>query len=286
MLRSSGHLVEHLADVPVIVIPTIIGRHDGSGRPGLFDSVIQSAWSFCLALRARGLGTTWVTGVLARHDELKEVLHIPAQMTEIVMLPVAWTKGTDFGRARRYDARVITYIDGFARTFERGPSDPIRFADGPGTVAEIDIRAAPARVWAMVSDINAPAAFSNEFDGATWDAPFTGPEAGATFVGHNSARGTTWDTRCFVDAYEESRVFGWRTSDAEQPGARWRFELEPIVGASRLRFSVVLRPGWSGTSMAIERRPADEQWIIERRLAQIQVNLTNVLGGYKAAAEG
>jgi len=52
-MASALYLAEHLAEVPAIVIPTIIGRHDGSGKPGLFDSVIQAAWSFCLALRAR-----------------------------------------------------------------------------------------------------------------------------------------------------------------------------------------------------------------------------------------
>ena len=64
VMTSAAYLAEHLAEVPAIVIPTVIGRHDGSGRPGLFDSVIQAAWSFCLALRARGLGTTWVTAAL------------------------------------------------------------------------------------------------------------------------------------------------------------------------------------------------------------------------------
>ena len=54
VMASAAYLAEHLAEVPAIVIPTVIGRHDGSGRPGLFDSVIQAAWSFCLALRARG----------------------------------------------------------------------------------------------------------------------------------------------------------------------------------------------------------------------------------------
>ena len=54
VMASATYLAEHLAEVPAIVIPTVIGRHDGSGRPGLFDSVIQAAWSFCLALRARG----------------------------------------------------------------------------------------------------------------------------------------------------------------------------------------------------------------------------------------
>ena len=77
VMASALYLAEHLAEVPAIVIPTIIGRHDGSGRPGLFDSVIQAAWSFCLALRARGLGTTWVTAALQDEAKVKEILGIP-----------------------------------------------------------------------------------------------------------------------------------------------------------------------------------------------------------------
>jgi hypothetical protein len=113
VMASAQYLAEHLADVPAIVIPTIIGRHEGNGRPGLFDSVIQAAWSFCLALRARGLGTTWVTAALEDEARVKEILGIPDHMTEIVMLPVAWTKGTEFGRAPRHPARAITYFDRF-----------------------------------------------------------------------------------------------------------------------------------------------------------------------------
>ena len=104
-MASAAHLAEHLADVPAIVIPTIIGRHDGSGRPGLFDSVIQAGWSFCVALRARGLGTAWVTAVLAEQDAVKELLGLPDHLTEIAMFPVAWTKGTDFSPAPRHPAR-------------------------------------------------------------------------------------------------------------------------------------------------------------------------------------
>ena len=65
----------------------------------------------------------------------------------LAMLPVAWTKGTDFKRAPRYPSREITYVDGFARTWERGPSDPPSIADGPGAVVEVDIKAPPRAVW-------------------------------------------------------------------------------------------------------------------------------------------
>src|SRR5215475_15727886 len=137
VMASGAYLAAHLAQEPAIVIPTIIGRHDGSGRPGLFDSVIQAAWSFCLALRARGLGTTWVTSALADTAKVKQILGIPEHMTEIVMFPVAWTKGTSFRRAVRQPARAITYFDRFGTTSERGPGETLQFDDGPGAVAEV-----------------------------------------------------------------------------------------------------------------------------------------------------
>ena len=105
VMASAAHLAQHLSEVPAIVIPTIIGVHDGSGRPGLFDSVIQSTWSFCVALRARGLGSAWTTAILSRRDDLAELLGIPEGMTQIAMLPVAWMKGTDVRLAPRRPAR-------------------------------------------------------------------------------------------------------------------------------------------------------------------------------------
>src|SRR3954462_15447666 len=222
VVASAAYLAEHFAEVPAIVIPTIIGRHDGGGRPGLFDSVIQAAWSFCLALRARGLGTTWVTAALQDTARVKDILGIPEHMTEIVLFPVAYTKGTDFQRAPRHPARSITYFDRFGTTTERGPSDELRFEDGPGAIAEVDIAASPATVWSLVSDINLPAQFSNEFIGAAWTSDARG--VGATFIGRNQHPAIgEWSIPCFVEACAELRSFGWSTVDAANPGARWRF---------------------------------------------------------------
>src|SRR4051794_20251617 len=205
VITSAAYLAEHLAEVPAIVIPTIIGRHDGGGRPGLFDSVIQAAWSFCLALRARGLGTTWVTAALQDTARVKEILHIPEHMTEVVLFPVAYTKGTDFQRAPRHPARSITYFDRFGTTTERGPSDELRFDDGPGAIAEVDIAAPPSTVWSLVADINLPAQFSDEFIGAEWAGEERG--VGARFHGrnHHEAIGE-WTIPCFVDACDEPRT--------------------------------------------------------------------------------
>lgn len=284
VMASAAYLAEHLADVPAIVIPTIIGRHDGSGRPGLFDSVIQAAWSFCLALRARGLGTAWVTAPLQDEARVKELLGIPSESTEVVLFPVAWTVGTDFKRAPRQPARAITYFDRFGVSAERGPGDELRFADGLGLVAEVDIDASPAAVWALVTDINLPARFSTEFLGAEWPNDDRG--VGAVFIGRNQHRALgEWTIPCLVDVRDEERAFGWRTVSHENPGARWRFDLEPMVGRTRLRFSYQLGPGPSGTTMAIESHPDKEARVLRRRLDEVYVNMRHTVEGIKQLAE-
>jgi hypothetical protein len=285
VMNSAVFLAEHLAEEPAIVIPTIIGRHDGGSRPGLFDSVIQAAWSFCLALRARGLGTTWVTAALQDEARVKEILGIPAHMTEIVLFPVAYTKGTEFSRAPRRPAREITYFDRFGTTSSAGPGETLRFDDGPRAIAETDIDASAAAVWALVTDIDLPAQFSDEFLGARWDSDARG--IGAVFHGrnHHAAIGE-WTIPCFVDSWLEHRDFGWSTVDPANPGARWRFELEPSAGRTRLRFSYVMGPGPSGTTRAITMNPGQEARVLRRRLDEVQANMQRTVDGVKALAEG
>jgi nitroreductase len=284
VLASAAYLAEHLAEAPAIVIPTILGRHDNSGRPSLFDSVIQAAWSFCLALRARGLGTAWLTAPLRDEARVKAILGIPADSTEIALFPVAYTRGTDFHPAPRRPARAITSFDRYGTTFERGPADGLRFADGPGTIVEIDIHAPLTAVWALVTDINVPARFSTEFMGAEWEGDERG--VGGVFRGRNQhpAFGE-WSVRCFVDAREEPRQFGWRTSDRESPGARWQFELEPKDAGTRLRFSYVIGPGWSGTSRAIQNNPGKEDRVLRRRIDEVRANMQRTIEGIKQLAE-
>jgi nitroreductase len=285
VVTSAAHLAEHLAEVPVIVIPAIVGRHDGSGRPGLFDSVIQAAWSFCLALRARGLGTAWTTAILGAEAELAELLGIPPGVTPIAMLPVAWTRGTDFSPAPRRPAREITYVDRFGRTFERGPSEPACLADGAGTMVEVDVAAPVAAVWELVTDISVPARFSAELLGADWQGG-AGPALGATFVGRNAHPAIgKWSVPCFVDVYDEGVAFGWCTSDRDDPGARWRFELEPLPGGVRLRHRMVIGPGRSGLNAAIESMPDKEARILARRVDEHRENMERVVDGIKALAE-
>ena len=74
-----------------------------------------------------------------------------------------------------------------------------------------------------------------------------------------------------MDVCRELEAFGWCTSDVDGPGARWRFELEPVVGGTRLRFSGILGPGRSGLDAIIEARPDLEPRIVARRIGEHQV---------------
>jgi len=110
---SAQYLLEHLHEVPVHVIPCIQGRPGGdvpaAMTAGLYGSIFPAVWSFQLALRARGLGSTLTTLHLAHEKEAAELLGIPDDMHQVALLPVGYTVGTDFKRAKRPPVSTITH---------------------------------------------------------------------------------------------------------------------------------------------------------------------------------
>ena len=283
-LDSGAHLARNLQHVPAIVLVSIYGEHDGSGRPGLFDSVIQAAWSFCLALRSRGLGSAWTTLHLGAADRVADLLDLPEGVTQIVLLPVAWTIGDDFRPAPRRPAREITWFDRWGRTTQRPAEGPVVHADGPGVTVEVDVKAPPTDVWPYISDIQLPARFSDEFQGAEWLSDT--PEVGATFLGRNQNENLgDWEVTCYVAGYEENRVFAWNAGDAEDPSAQWRFELIPLAGSTRLRFSMVLGPGPSGLTAVIDAMPDKEAKIIANRQKHQAANMRRTIEGIRDLVE-
>jgi nitroreductase len=114
VMDSANYLAERMADVPVLVIPMIIGRLDDdstNSAAGLMGSIIPAMWSFQLALRSRGLGSCLTTIHLRHEAEAAELLGIPDHMTQVGLLPVAYTLGTDFKPAARQPVEEITYLD-------------------------------------------------------------------------------------------------------------------------------------------------------------------------------
>jgi nitroreductase len=77
----------------------------------IWGSLLPAVWSFCLAARARGLGTCWTTLHLAREKEAAELLGIPDNVMQGALIPVAHTKGTDFRPGPRRDLDRIIHTN-------------------------------------------------------------------------------------------------------------------------------------------------------------------------------
>lgn len=114
---SADYLGDHMGDAPVLVIACMLGRADG--EPGLMSSsmmgnILPAMWSFMLAARARGLGTSWTTVHLMMEEQAADVLGIPfAQVQQVCLSPLAFTKGTDFKPAGRPDPETIIHWNGW-----------------------------------------------------------------------------------------------------------------------------------------------------------------------------
>ena len=75
-------------------------------------SIVPATWSFMLAARARGLGTCWTTFHLAHEREAAELLGIPYEAaTQAALIPVAYTKGTDFKPGPRKPLGEVIHWD-------------------------------------------------------------------------------------------------------------------------------------------------------------------------------
>jgi nitroreductase len=121
--ESAYALTEFLHKVPVFVIPCMERRVDGAMNgiaAAAYGSIIPAAWSFMLALRSRGLGSVWTTLHLFKEQEAAALLGIPDNVTQIALLPVAYTIGTDFKPAARPPVETITYLDEWGVTAAAG----------------------------------------------------------------------------------------------------------------------------------------------------------------------
>jgi len=115
--QSSVHLMENLGRVPVHVLACVKGRPPAEeSQAGFYGSILPAVWSFALALRSRGLGSVWTTLHLKYEREVAELLGIPQNVTQVALLPVAYTIGLDFKPAARQPIERFTYWNRYGDT--------------------------------------------------------------------------------------------------------------------------------------------------------------------------
>ena len=113
VVESSMYLLEHLHEVPLMIIPIKLDRPGTSTfeQATYWGSVTPGVWSLQLALRARGIGSAWTTLHLQHEEDAAELLGLPASVTQIALLPTAYFTGDGFHPARRRRSQEITYYN-------------------------------------------------------------------------------------------------------------------------------------------------------------------------------
>ena len=105
-------LIDRLHEIPAMIFVCVDGmpwNEEVSGQVGYYGSILPAAWSLMLALRARGLGSTWTSLLSSRQEDIADILGMPEGTLQTVMLPVGYTKGAVLRRAERQPAPEVTY---------------------------------------------------------------------------------------------------------------------------------------------------------------------------------
>jgi nitroreductase len=115
LMESGQFLIDHLHEVPVHVIPCIQGRTDHMPtivQAARWGTIMPAAWSFMLAARSRGLGTSLTSFHLFFEQEAAQVLGIPYEdVMQAALIPVAYTVGTEFKPAPRKPLESVLHWD-------------------------------------------------------------------------------------------------------------------------------------------------------------------------------
>ena len=109
-LSSSLYLTDHLHEMPVLVLACVEDEEvDGQHLPPLahYGSIYPAVWSFQLALRSRGLGSTLM--LLPDPKAVVDLLSIPEDVEPVSLVPVAYYTGDTFKPAARRPVEEITY---------------------------------------------------------------------------------------------------------------------------------------------------------------------------------
>jgi hypothetical protein len=137
------------------------------------------------------------------------------------------------------------------------------------------VDAPPEVLWALVTDITRMGEWSPETHHARWLGGATGPAVGARFQGYNRRPWLQrWSTRPRVRVCDEPRDFQFALGLGHHDFVRWRYQLRPEAGGTRITESFDQR----GYALYGLLRP-------RRRERQLVDGMRVTLRRLKAAAE-
>ena len=107
---------ENMGRMPALVIVGLRGRYESQPQimqASAYGSILPAAWSFMLAARTHGLGATWTTLHLGNAERVAEILGLPDDFTQAVMLAVGFHKGDGFEPVKRGPVSSYAHRNGW-----------------------------------------------------------------------------------------------------------------------------------------------------------------------------
>jgi nitroreductase len=114
---SAAYLNDRLHEVPAMVVPCIEGRWEKLTvfhQAASYGSIFPAVWSFMLALRSRGIGSSLTSMHLMYEAEAAEILGVPDGVTQVGLVPIGYYLGEAFRAADRIPAVQRTYWNRWA----------------------------------------------------------------------------------------------------------------------------------------------------------------------------
>lgn len=138
------------------------------------------------------------------------------------------------------------------------------------------VKADPARLYELVSDLPRMGEWSPENTGGKWLGGATGAAVGARFRGTNRAGIAIWATRVTVAAADPGKHFAFDVDFLGVPISTWEYEFSGDAGACTVTERWTdRRPGWMrATSMltGVLNRPSHNREGMQKTLERLKAS--------------
>lgn len=118
--NSAAYLADHIGEVPVLMVPCVEvidgdGTLTAENANQYWSSIMPATWSYMLAARSRGLGTTWTGVTIMADNEMRAILGLPDNVYHATTIPTAYYTGTTFHRGKRIPLDDVVHFDRWSR---------------------------------------------------------------------------------------------------------------------------------------------------------------------------
>ena len=118
ILRAVGWQVDNFEDIPVVVVPCLVGPTRlvplSLGQSSHYGSIYPSVQNLLLAARAMGLGASLITLPLWNQHRSRRLLGLPFNVQPVCMGPMGWPRGR-YGPTTRKPVGDVVHLDRFGR---------------------------------------------------------------------------------------------------------------------------------------------------------------------------